>query len=182
MFDKDDNAADEVFEILASSRRRLLVEYLLEHGGAAPLWQLSREIVADETGATPADVGSEATRRVYISLYQTHIPSLEEHAVVEYDPDEGMVSLDEPDAVVSTFEEDEKPRRQRLAILYLTLATTLGALVVVHLFQLLPVTAPLLAAGTALSAAILFTVVTIGYCRRRSILSKGRLTDTLPPW
>ena len=81
---------DEVFEVLSSSRRRLILYHLHRRGGRADLRTLARDTATEEVDG-PVD--DDVVKRFYISLYQTHIPKLEQTELVEYDSDEKSVVL-----------------------------------------------------------------------------------------
>jgi DNA-binding transcriptional ArsR family regulator len=84
---------DELFQILSNSRRRHIIYYLAEAGEPLSLNRLATKIAAAESGTPEAEITSEERQRVYISLYQTHLPKLEEGGIVSYDEDERTVSL-----------------------------------------------------------------------------------------
>ncbi len=88
-----DLSRDVVFQLLSSPRRRFVLYYLREHGGETELEDITRALAAWETGKPAEDLGDDDEKRVYVSLYQTHIPKLEENGIVEYDPDTTRVSL-----------------------------------------------------------------------------------------
>lgn len=81
---------DEVYEVLSSSRRRQILYHLYRRGGEAEL----REIARDTAEAENADaVTDDVVKRFYISLYQTHVPKLEEAGLVRYDSDDKTVAM-----------------------------------------------------------------------------------------
>lgn len=109
MSERDQSDKDVLFEILSSARRRRLLYHLHRRGGEADLRELARDVAADETG-TP--VGEDVEKRLYISLYQTHVPKLEEAGLVVYDADERRVSLTERiDALREVMDGDRSNRR-----------------------------------------------------------------------
>lgn len=181
MLETDDNANGDVFDLLASSRRRRLLESLLVHDDTAPLRQLSREIAAHETDSSPAAVDADDIRRVYISLYQTHVPLLERHGIVAYDADERVVSLERrPDEILPA------PAGGRAAdgrwLIYSTvLAVALGSLTVGHVVQLSLVTRTVVGAFTGLSAVTLVVVVSVRYAECSATRYAGKMLDALPP-
>ncbi|MDR5674631.1 hypothetical protein RH858_16015 [Halalkaliarchaeum sp. AArc-GB] len=81
---------DVLFEVLASSRRRLLLYHLHRRGGEANLVDLAADVAAAETDG---EIEEEVEKRHYISLYQTHVPKLEEIGFVVYDEDNRQVEL-----------------------------------------------------------------------------------------
>ncbi|WP_208023513.1 DUF7344 domain-containing protein [Halorussus pelagicus] len=89
----DGLSQDEVFEVLKSPRRRYALYYLRREGGETELSDLTEQVAAWENETTPAALSTEQRKRVYISLYQTHLPKLDEANIVEYDRDEGVVRL-----------------------------------------------------------------------------------------
>jgi DNA-binding transcriptional ArsR family regulator len=84
---------DELFQILSNSRRRRIIYYLFEEGAELTLKRLAAKIAAVEAGVDESEITSEERQRVYISLYQTHLPKLEEANIVRYDEDERTVAL-----------------------------------------------------------------------------------------
>ncbi|WP_050031931.1 DUF7344 domain-containing protein [Halorubrum halophilum] len=101
---------DEVFEVLSSSRRRQILYHLHRRGGRADLRSLARDTATDETDE-PVD--NDVVKRFYISLYQTHVPKLEQVGLVEYDGDEKTVTLTDRVAdVAHVLNEDVEPDRQ----------------------------------------------------------------------
>lgn len=175
MLDTDDNATGDVFDLLASSRRRRLLGSLIAHDDAAPLRQLSREIAAHETDSSPAAVDTEEIRRVYISLYQTHVPLLERHGIVAFDADEKVVSLEKrPDEVLTAAAGGPTPSGWWL-LYCAVLAVALGALTVGLVLQLAPVSRTVVAAFTGLSAVSLVVIVSVRYAE----CSTTRYTETV---
>ncbi len=81
---------DDVFEVLSSSRRRQILAHLHRHDGQADLRSLARDTAMEETGGSVED---DDVKRFYISLYQTHVPKLEEVGLVRYDSDTKVVEL-----------------------------------------------------------------------------------------
>ena len=84
---------DTVFEILSSSRRRFALYVLCRESGRIELDALARRLAAYEEGVQPEDVEDEGAKRLYISLYQTHLPKLASAGLVDYDREERTVTL-----------------------------------------------------------------------------------------
>lgn len=87
---------DTLFDLLSSARRQYVLRYLCDESPEEHVEELARLIAAEETAVPPAEVPSEDVRRVYISLYQTHVPKLEENGLLRFDPDERVVTLSAP--------------------------------------------------------------------------------------
>ena len=86
---------DQVFEVLKSPRRRYALYYLKRAGGRAELSEITEQVAAWENEIPSTKLESDQRKRVYISLYQTHMPKLDEAGIVEYDQSKGVVELAE---------------------------------------------------------------------------------------
>lgn len=82
---------DVVFEILKNPRRRQVVQQLRDHG-ETELGELAEFIAADENDTTVEALSADERKRVYIGLYQTHLPKMDDAGVVTYDQDRGVVA------------------------------------------------------------------------------------------
>lgn len=75
----------EVFHILGNDRRRAIVQLLAKDSVQVDVSDVATEIAASESDSTP--VPNNLYKSVYVSLQQTHLPQLQEDAVIEYDSD-----------------------------------------------------------------------------------------------
>jgi DNA-binding transcriptional ArsR family regulator len=82
-----------LYSILADPRRRNLVHFLKQTNEPKRIGDLAEQLAAWENGKDPGDITSQERKRVYISLYQSHLPTLDKAGVVEYDKDRGTVRL-----------------------------------------------------------------------------------------
>lgn len=83
----------QLFDVFSNARRRQTVRYLREQNGSCDLAPLVEQVAAWENDVDPADVTRAQRRRVYISLYQTHLPMLEDHGIVDWNPDAHTIEL-----------------------------------------------------------------------------------------
>jgi hypothetical protein len=85
---------NEVYDVMSSYRRRLVVSYLVRDAdGQATISDLAEYIAAVENGVdAEEDPTASQRKRVYVGLYQCHLPRLAEADVVDYDQDRGLVS------------------------------------------------------------------------------------------
>jgi len=81
---------DRVFTILQNRRRRLVLEYLRTHESTTQS-DLARYVAAVENDIDEAAVTSTQRKRVYVSLYQAHLPKLDGFGAVSFDRDRGTV-------------------------------------------------------------------------------------------
>ncbi|THE62997.1 ArsR family transcriptional regulator [Salinadaptatus halalkaliphilus] len=86
----DSLAESEVFHILGNDRRRAIVQLLAQESGQIDVSDVANEIAATESDTTP--VPNNLYKSVYVSLQQTHLPQLEEDAVIEYDSEAKTIS------------------------------------------------------------------------------------------
>ena len=82
---------DEIYSILRNRRRRLVLSKLGNAEGSLEIGDLAEQIAAIENDKSVSAVRSKERKRVYISLYQSHLPKLDEVGVVSYDADRGVV-------------------------------------------------------------------------------------------
>lgn len=82
---------DVIFDLLSSARRRHVVYYLLDESESTTLGELARHLAAIETGKSPKAVSSPERKRVYIALYQCHLPKMDDAGVIGFDGDRGTV-------------------------------------------------------------------------------------------
>lgn len=84
---------DVVFDILSSPRRRYVLYYLRTREEPVQLTALAEEVAAWENDTNPAEITEQERKRVYVSLYQTHIPRLAEVELIKYDKQSGQIAL-----------------------------------------------------------------------------------------
>ena len=85
---------DDVFHLLQNERRRRVLAYLREHdeGDGIDMREIVEAIAAEEHDTTVQALRSKERQRVYIALYQSHLPKLDDAGVIEYDQRRGWVS------------------------------------------------------------------------------------------
>ncbi len=86
---------DDVFAVLSSQRRRFALHCLQKYGGPMALADMADEIAVWENDTDIADISPEEVKRIYVSLYHTHVPKLEDADIVEYSQERDMVALSE---------------------------------------------------------------------------------------
>lgn len=82
---------DQLFHLLQNERRRAALCWLRELECRSDIRTLADEVAAAENDTSVDALDSEARQRVYISLYQSHLPKLDSLGVVDYDQEEGTV-------------------------------------------------------------------------------------------
>lgn len=86
----DGLTADELFHILADDRRRATISLLATVEGSVELASLAERILDERGDGQSAE--EEQALRVYMSLYHSHIPKMEEAGLVSYSQHDDTVS------------------------------------------------------------------------------------------
>mgnify|MGYP002761230300 CR=1 FL=1 len=81
----------DIHDILRNDRRRNVIKCLQDRGREVSLRDLAEHIAEIETNVSPPP--RNVRQSVYVSLHQTHLPKLDELAIVDYDPDGKVVQL-----------------------------------------------------------------------------------------
>ena len=83
----------EIFDLLKNRRRRMVIRFLRENDGEAVLNDLAEHIAAKENDTTVRQLSSDQRKRVYIGLYQCHLPKMDSLGVIDYDKNRGTIEL-----------------------------------------------------------------------------------------
>ncbi|WP_246066453.1 DUF7344 domain-containing protein [Halorubrum cibi] len=120
-----------MFSLLSNPRRRFILQYLNRTGESIQLQDLATEVAAWENETEPEALTDKQRKRLYVSLYQTHIPKLEEAGIVDYDGDTGDIRLTDRGSDLNRYLDAEAPKDgdARPWGRYYLLVTLLGFLV-----------------------------------------------------
>ena len=67
--------------------------YLIADDGASTVGEMAEHIAAVENDTTVQQISSYERKRVYVGLYQNHLPMMDNVGVLEYDKNRGTVQL-----------------------------------------------------------------------------------------
>jgi hypothetical protein len=84
---------DTAYELLSNKRRRFVISRLRRAEGAVSIDELAEGLAAWENEIPESELTDTQIKRLYVSLYQIHVPKLEEAELVTYDKEEGQVRL-----------------------------------------------------------------------------------------
>lgn len=139
---------DTVYDLLSNKRRRFVISKLRRTDGAVSVNELSEAVAAWENDVEIDELTDKQIKRVYVSLYQIHIPKLDEAGLVDYDKDAGEVELtpavSELDSYLPEQEADDEGIEWPLvygAVAAGALALYAGVLLFPDAFAWLPLTA-----------------------------------------
>lgn len=85
---------DDAFHVLQNGRRRAVLRYLFEHEDTDVfrMDEVAEEVAAWEHETPVRLLNSDERQRVYIALYQTHLPKLDKMGVIEYEQNRGRIA------------------------------------------------------------------------------------------
>jgi hypothetical protein len=162
---------DEIFHILQNERRRMVLEYLQEADEPVRMRDVAEQVAAWENGTTVEELSSDQRQRVYIPLYQSHLPKLDKAGIIDYQQNRGIVErrplarqLDyylnadsNRDAVEETASSDEGGWDD-----YYIGAAGVGAVLLLGAVLELPLFSILTGIGLSALILLMFTGLTIG--------------------
>lgn len=112
---------DEVFKLFTRERRRFALYYLEERRGPVTVEELAATIGDWETDSGRGEVPDDRFENVLLELKHEHLPKVAEVEFIEFDPDEGIVTMSgspaEFDVILSVTEAIEQPRDDVIDIL-----------------------------------------------------------------
>ncbi|WP_458189729.1 DUF7344 domain-containing protein [Haladaptatus sp. NG-WS-4] len=82
---------DKIFHILQTQRRRFALRYLKDTDGPVEMRDIAEQVAAWENNTTVRALSSNQRQRVYIALYQSHLPKLDNEGIIEYNKSRGVV-------------------------------------------------------------------------------------------
>ncbi|EMA10583.1 DUF7344 domain-containing protein [Haloarcula marismortui] len=122
---------DVIFEILKNSRRREVLHFLRERDEQVSLGELAEHVAAIENETTTDALTSSERKRVYVGLYQCHLPKMDDIGVVDFNQDRGHITLtekaDDFEKYLNRSDEEEAENRQWYQ--YYAAVSMLGAMV-----------------------------------------------------
>lgn len=100
--DEEELTRDDMFHVLQCRRRRLVLKYLAEYTGEdrVVMSDITEHIAALENDTTVRGLHSQQRQRVYIALYQSHLPKLDTMGIIDYNKSRGYV---EPTELTAAF-------------------------------------------------------------------------------
>lgn len=157
--------------VLANPRRQLVLYHLYENDGMITLDELSREIAAAEADFGTRSVDADAVRRVYDTLYMTHVPVLIEHDVVEYDYGEGVLRATDDLEDFIELGGDSRDEQRRWFLYYLIPAVALTGVLLALDLEIVRDSVPVLGGVTLVGALLLGVLPLLKYLDTQTPLS-----------
>ena len=89
--DEPELSKDKIFHLLQTPRRRHVLRYLKGREGTVEMRDIAEQVAAWENKTSVQALTSDERQRVYIPLYQSHLPKLDEEGIIEYNQSRGTV-------------------------------------------------------------------------------------------
>lgn len=141
-------SSDVTYRVLSDTRRRYVFHFLKQHREPVSVRELAEQVAAWENDKAKSELTSQERKRVYISLYQSHLPTLDKEGVVGYDSDRGIVQLSDATADLEIYIEVVPKGNVPWSLYYLGLTVGDALLLALAYFEVPPFDAvPHLALG-----------------------------------
>lgn len=130
-----------VFDILRNERRRRVLEYLDGRDDQVTIGELAERLAAIENDKPESQITSQERKRLYVGLYQCHLPRMGDAGAIEFDSNRGTV---EPTPHTASFldhlpGDDTAPDAGRpWPLYYLSIAAGATGVLLADLAGLLP--------------------------------------------
>ncbi|WP_254524317.1 DUF7344 domain-containing protein [Natrinema caseinilyticum] len=177
--DEDERLSkDVIFELLKNRRRREVLAYLLEADETVTLGELAEQIAAWENDTEVNALSSDQRKRVYVALYQTHLPKMDDAGIVEYDQDRGLISLADNADLLMMYLDTDTHRQDRWDRWYAGVSL-IGAALIGAAFLGVPLVsaAPMIGlAGAVITAFLLLSLTHVVSNHRRERNVDGKLS------
>lgn len=171
MNDEQNLTPSDIFHILQNDRRRLVLRYLQGRQEPVRMRDIAEQVAAWEHDTTVEALTSKQRQRVYIPLYQSHLPKLAEAGIINYEQSRGIVErtpladLFDPYLDVEAGELHDHlgvGRSEEKWDDYYVGVSVIGAVIVLGAIIELPGLATMSGLALALTILVLFTVLTVG--------------------
>lgn len=106
-----DGGKGEIFDLLSNHRRRYTIHYCKHEDDPVSLGDLAEQVAAWELEKDVPEITSSERKRVYTSLQQTHLPTLADAGMIDYENGEIELTerVDELDVYLDVVPGDSIP-------------------------------------------------------------------------
>ncbi len=167
---------DVIFELLKNRRRREVLKYLLDTEGTVTLGELAEQIAAWENDTTVNALSSDQRKRVYVALYQTHLPKMDDAGIIEYDQDRGLIALSKNADLLVMYLDTDTHRTDRWDRRYAAVSVVGAATATAAYLGFVPLVPAAWVAGVVVAAFLVLSVVHVHVNRRRQRVVDGKLS------
>jgi len=156
---------DQTFEILKNQRRRYVLRYLDSADESVSLSDLAEQIAAWENDKEIREITSSERKRVYVGLYQCHLPKMAGMDVIRFNKPRGIIEPGEHIDVFNQYlQSNDSPAELSLNSRQLALSILGIGLVPVAVLFVAQGALPML---VTVSSVLLLTAGSVIHLRRR---------------
>jgi hypothetical protein len=123
-----DLSLDVMFEVLKNERRRFVLKHFDEHDGPVALGDLAEHVAAKENDKPRRELTSGERKRVYVGLYQCHLPKMDDANIVDFNRNRGRIELGENADLLNEYLDSDDEAGHPWSRYYLGIAATGGLL------------------------------------------------------
>ena len=92
-FSGSESRDEDLAGLLSDPHCRCLLAYLRGNANPVPATEAVKYVVAEVTDTTPEDAPEDVQRRVRTWFHHGQLPALDDHGIIEFDPESGTVTL-----------------------------------------------------------------------------------------
>jgi hypothetical protein len=100
---------DQIFEILKNERRRAVLRHMRTVDDEVRLGELAERIAAWECDKDVSQITSSERKRVYVGLYQSHLPKMADVGAISYNKPRGKIGPGDHMALFEEYLPTESP-------------------------------------------------------------------------
>lgn len=167
-----------VFDILRNERRRRVLQYLDSQGGSATLGDVSERLAAIENDKPESQITSQERKRLYVGLYQCHLPRMDDAGAIDFNSDRGILEATEhmPSFLEPLNEgESQNQHDRRWPLYYLTVGILATGLFTLNITS---ATAAQILPGTAVLLTGVLAAVGLGSIMHWAMTARATESDT----
>ncbi|ELZ18303.1 hypothetical protein C478_01555 [Natrinema thermotolerans DSM 11552] len=168
----DQSREGEIFDLLSNQRRRYAIHYCKREDEPVTLGDLAEHVAAWELEKEVEEITSAERKRVYTSLQQTHLPTLERADVIEFD--DRTIELTDEAAELDVYLDIVPGDSVPWGVYYLGLSAV-GAIVMAGLWLEVVPTEPIPELGWATLVFVLFAVSAVVHVIQTRRMRLGEL-------
>ena len=163
---------DVIFDVLRNRRRRLVFKAIEERDGSTTLSELAEHIGGIENSKPPHALNAQERKRVYVGLYQCHLPKMDDAGAITFEQNRGTVERGPHAEEFHTYLERDF-ESETTWYQYYGLVAGLGATGVLASTVLISGWAPIVATITLFSVCVLAVIHSISGSGIRNHSSDG---------
>lgn len=152
---------DQIFHILQNERRRNVLRYLQDTDEPVRMRDVAEQVGAWEHDTTVEALTSDQRQRVYIPLYQSHLPKLDSEGIIDYQQSRGIVERRPAAAQLDPYLSVDSEDADSWDDYYIGATAVAGLLLFGSVLEL-PIVSAVSGTAIAVLVVLLYTSLTLG--------------------